>query len=55
MSKVYLAGAISGHTYHEAQRWRNTVADSLAPQIECFSPLRCKDYLQAKGTLTGAY
>jgi nucleoside 2-deoxyribosyltransferase len=56
MSKVYLAGAISGHTYHEAQRWRNTVADSLAPQIECFSPLRCKDYLQAKGgPINGAY
>jgi Nucleoside 2-deoxyribosyltransferase len=55
MSKVYLAGPISGLPYAQAQVWRNVVADSLGPMIECYSPLRCKDYLRVHGALEGSY
>jgi nucleoside 2-deoxyribosyltransferase len=53
--KIYLAGAISGLTYEEAQDWRTDFAESIDPRIECFSPLRGKEYLTMRGPLEGSY
>lgn len=53
--KVYLAGPISGLTLDDAQDWRDSVRAALAPEIEGFSPLRGKKYLQSAGILEGSY
>lgn len=46
---VYLAGPITGLTYQQAaQTWRKEFANLLharAPHIECFSPMRAKEFL----------
>lgn len=55
MSKVYLAGPISGLTYEGAQEWREKFAEDIDPRIECFSPLRGKAYLKMRGPLEGSY
>lgn len=39
---VYLAGPILGWQYDEASAWRERAAQSLAPEIACYSPLRGK-------------
>ncbi len=43
--RVYLAGPIRGLDYGEAVEWRSRVAESLAPEIVCYSPMRGKEYL----------
>ena len=53
--KIYLAGAISGLTYDDAEAWRHGVASALSPDIECFSPLRNKQYLRSEGVLEQSY
>ena len=53
--KVYLAGAISGLSYGEGQGWREYVQSKIDPRIECYSPLRGKDYLEKYGRLEGEY
>ncbi len=53
--KVYLAGAISGLSYEGAQDWRTQFAASLPSEIQCYSPLRGKDYLKMRGPLEGSY
>lgn len=55
--KVYLAGAISGLTYGEAQEgWRAYASTRLNESgIPAYSPLRAKDYLDAHGKLEGSY
>lgn len=53
--KIYLAGAISGLTYEGAQSWRDYVTYKIDQRIECFSPLRGKDYLKIRGPLEGSY
>ncbi len=53
--KIYLAGAISGLTYDDAEAWRINVAKALSPDIECFSPLRNKQYLRVEGVLEQSY
>lgn len=53
--KVYLAGPISGLTYDEAEAWRFAAGQCLAPEIECFSPLRHKEFLHGRGVLEGSY
>ena len=57
MSKpsVYLAGPISGLTYNDSEGWRKIVREQLAPEVDAFSPLRCKSFLTSEGTLEGAY
>lgn len=49
--KVYLAGPIAGLTYDEGQDWRENVKDALAPDIECYSPLRNKEFLRTSGVI----
>lgn len=55
MFKVYLAGPISGLSFDEGQNWREEFSTKIDPRIECYSPLRGKDYLTAHGKLEGAY
>lgn len=45
MSKVYLAGPITGLNYDGAVDWRNYATEKLRP-IKGFSPMRGKEYLQ---------
>lgn len=51
---VYLAGPITGLTYKGATDWRKSVAAELADVgITSYSPMRCKEYLDQVGTLSG--
>lgn len=51
----YLAGPISGLTYDGAQEWRDYVRQSLAPEIECYSPLRYEHHLKQHVVLEQAH
>ena len=57
MSKpsIYLAGPITGLSYGKITEWRNDVAKAFAPDIECFSPLRGKDYLAQETSTKDQY
>lgn len=47
MSKVYLAGPISGFSYDQAVHWRGEVAAKLASAgVQCLSPMRDKTTLR---------
>lgn len=55
-SRVYLAGAITGLTWDEATAWRKQVSKALEPfGIECYSPLRFKNYLSHLDKLPDSY
>jgi nucleoside 2-deoxyribosyltransferase len=51
---IYLAGPISGQTYEGCTDWRQYVMDAL-PEFDCFSPMRCKDYLLEETTIEDDY
>lgn len=54
--RVYLAGPISGLTYDQTTNWRDQAASLLtAANIDCFSPMRAKDYLRREGKIDGSY
>jgi nucleoside 2-deoxyribosyltransferase len=53
--KVYLAGPISGLTFDEGQSWREEFIQKIDPSINCYSPLRGKQYLSTHGKLEGSY
>jgi nucleoside 2-deoxyribosyltransferase len=55
MKKIYLAGPISGLTYDGAQDWRDYFSAKIDPEIQCYSPLRGKQYLKMRGPLEGSY
>lgn len=57
MEYIYLAGPIKGQTYKQATEWRKKVAKALdSKNVQCFSPLRGKEYLKNTGVLTnGTY
>lgn len=52
---IYLAGPITGLDYKTARHgWRQVFADrmrDLAPHIECFSPMRAKEFLDGQQSL----
>lgn len=54
---IYLAGPITGLTYGEARHgWRKEFGEMMArqsPHIECFSPMRQKDFLEGQESLRG--
>lgn len=54
---IYLAGPITGLTYGEARHgWRKEFGEMMArqsPHIECFSPMRQKDFLEGQEDLRG--
>ena len=51
MRTVYLAGPIRGHTYEQANGWRNEVARRLEVGISGINPLRGKECLSGRGVL----
>lgn len=57
VTKIYLAGPITGITFGEATDWREDAKRFLdSPTVRTFSPLRGKDYLKDKGELhSGTY
>lgn len=56
MSKVYLAGPITGCSYEGCTDWRNVVRQKLAGYgIDGVSPMRAKDYLKQEKQITGSY
>ena len=56
MSKVYLAGPITGLSYGDSTDWRNEMGKRLADfGITGISPLRAKDYLAKEQTLQLSY
>jgi len=53
---VYLAGPISGIDFEEGEGWRQEAINYLSVRdIDCFSPLRKKDYLKGEGHLSGTF
>lgn len=52
---IYLAGPITGLDYERARfGWRTLFADrmkTLAPHVECFSPMRSKEFLTGQQSL----
>ena len=56
MSKVYLAGPITGSSYGTATDWRKAVSDTLARHgIEGVSPMRGKEYLSHETDIGNSY
>ena len=56
MSKVYLAGPITGNTYTDCVEWRRKAAKELrAHGITILSPLRFKPWLKEAGGLLDWY
>ncbi len=43
---VYLAGPIRGVSFNGATDWRTYASQQLQPEIEAFSPLRGKEFLE---------
>lgn len=56
MSKVYLAGAISGLSHRECVEWRDYATVKLSQAgITAFSPMRHKEYLATEVKIEGSY
>lgn len=57
MSKIYLAGPISGRTFVESERWREEFKLHFRNRthVHCLSPLRAKLHLADKGVLEQSY
>jgi nucleoside 2-deoxyribosyltransferase len=54
MSRVYLAGPITGESFEGATDWREWTRQALAPYgIHTYSPLRGKDYLSGQTAISG--
>ena len=53
MSKVYLAGAITGLKWGECNDWRDYVAKKVNAGIKTLSPLRGKQYLEKRSDEEG--
>lgn len=55
--KIYLAGPITGWSYNNARHgWRKSFADMLAdraPHLECYSPMREKEFLEKDQCIGG--
>jgi nucleoside 2-deoxyribosyltransferase len=52
MSKVYLAGHITGMTYNQATSWREYTTEILAKLgVQALSPMRGKEFLASAATL----
>jgi len=51
MSRIYLAGPISGLSYDGATDWRERTKLELAPHVECLSPMRGSEHLKGRELL----
>ena len=52
---VYLAGPIRGHSYNDANNWRERVRDSLPNGVKVLSPMRDKEFLRRKRKIRDSY
>lgn len=52
---IYLAGPITGVSYAGSTDWRQHVKTFMAPDFDCFSPLRGKSYLANETSIADAY
>lgn len=52
---IYLAGAIKGTTYEESTSWRDYVLENIDSRIDCYSPMRGKDYLIGLGEMPDTF
>lgn len=56
MPRIYLAGPISGLSFRECTDWREQFAVLLSHRnIECFSPMRGKEFLRKKEVIHHDY
>lgn len=55
MNKIYLAGPITGCSWNESEDWRDEFKGIKIPNVECFSPLRGKQYLQHETQISDRY
>lgn len=56
MKKCYLAGPITGLSYAECTAWRDEVSVALLRDgIDCFSPMRFKQYLAGEQVIDHTY
>lgn len=52
---IYLAGPITGISYGDSVDWRQQVKLLLSPDIDCFSPMRGKQYLSKETAIADSY
>ena len=52
---VYLVGPITGLSFEGCTDWREFIKEQLAPDIECYSPLRSKQYLLQETFVQDSY
>lgn len=51
---IYLAGPITGLSYDDARNgWRREIAEMIGPDIDCYSPMRAKEFLAKETVLRG--
>jgi nucleoside 2-deoxyribosyltransferase len=53
---IYLAGPITGLNHAGSVNWRKQFAELMSGLgVECFSPMRGKDYLESETVIQGSY
>ena len=52
---IYMAGPITGLDWETVVGWRAAVKTALGAHIDCFSPLRGKDYLSDETDIKDSY
>jgi nucleoside 2-deoxyribosyltransferase len=52
---AYLAGPISGCSYEGATEWREEVKRKLAGKVDCYSPMRHKEFLKDESNIAMMY
>ena len=55
MHKIYLAGPITGCSWGESEDWRDAFKKFEIPNVECYSPLRGKEYLKGDRMIADSY
>ena len=53
--RIYLAGPISGCDFDECTDWREEFSAMMPNSVQCFSPMRGKEFLKLEGTIEGEY
>jgi nucleoside 2-deoxyribosyltransferase len=55
MHKIYLAGPITGCSWGESENWRDKFKAFEIPNVQCYSPLRGKEYLKGDRMIADSY
>ena len=53
--KLYLAGPITGSSFEAVTQWRDLFIEIVGDELDCYSPLRDKDYLSQESSLASDY